>query len=204
VKFLTSPLRKVGELDAAAEAANADKVNPSFSDQKQADAAASADCLQMFVKHLNKLELAGKDIVALPEEQFPTAFGLLHIQVDLACLVKSVDRAGSNRIGEILLNTQKGKGLGKKDDTIAKRDKAGEAVALLVFKRLMDEFSDMGEPIQSDAIHLYARAGHLWTAPDSYSRKLKNIEAEGRMVAALWDSIKAPSDFDPDRAAFHD
>jgi hypothetical protein len=204
IEFLTSPLRKIGNLDAALETANSDKSNPSFSDEKRADAEASADCISMFIQHLNKIELAGREIVALPDEQFPTSVGPIGVQVDLACLLRSVDKSGADRVGGILLNTQKGKGLGQKDGTKAKRTKAGETVALLVLKRMIDEFSDIGEPRQEDAIHLYTRGGHAWRAPENYTRKLKNMEAEGRVILSLWGGIKPPSDFDPDKATFHD
>jgi hypothetical protein len=130
---------------------------------------------------LNKLSLAGKDIVALDDEQFPTKIGNIQIQVDLACLLRFVDKS-EDKGGGIYLNTRKGKGLGSKPDTIAKRARAGETVSLLVFKRLMDEFSDMGEPSQADALHLYVRAKHLWCAPKAYGNRLKNLNAEANVI----------------------
>lgn len=202
--FLISPRRNLGDIDAALEIANADKINPSYSDQKQADALASAECLKMLPKLINRLQLSGKDTIPLPDEQFPIKFGPLQIQVDLACLIRSVDKQGADRIGGILLNTQKGRGLGQKEETKAKRNKAGETTALLVLKRLIDEFSDMGEPLQEDALHIYLRGDHFWSAPTAFANKLKNLEAEARMLAVLWDSISPPSDFDPERATYHD
>ncbi len=198
-------MRKIGDLDAALAQARSDAKNESLPDQKQADAGASAECLDTFIKNLNILNIAGKDIVGLPDEQFPVTLGLLRIQIDFACLLKSTSKKDKiEKVGAIFLNTQKGKGLGQKDDAKAKRNKAGETVALLVFKRLMDEFSDIGEPMQEDAIHLYVRAGHLWSAPIAYANRLKNLEAESRILASLWDSVNPPPDFNPDKAKYHD
>ena len=55
--FLSSPLRKIGDLDAALGQARSDMKNESLPDQKQADAGASAECLHIFIKNLNILNI---------------------------------------------------------------------------------------------------------------------------------------------------
>lgn len=202
--FLSRPRRSVGDIDAAISVAHEIAENEAASEQKREDAKASRECLKSFLTLLNKLPITGREIVSLNDEQFPAKIGPLSIQVDLACLLRSVDKSGNNRIGAIFINTQKGKGLGSKDDTIKKRNKAGEAVALLAYKRLMDEFSDLGSPMQSDTFHVYLRAEHFWPAPESVVRRLQNMDADARAITAQWDSIRPPADFDPERANFHE
>jgi hypothetical protein len=202
--FLVSPRRQLGHLMAALETAKADAANPSFSDEKQQDAAASAECIDCFISLANKLTLTGKELIAVDGEQFPVKIGGVPIQIEFSCLIRSVDKAGDDRIGALFLNTQKGKGLGIKEDTKKKREKAGESIALLVFKRLQDEFSDMGAPLQDDALHVYARGNHFWSAPNAYATKLKNMDAAGRAIISMWETAIPPADFDPKRAKMHD
>lgn len=202
--FFISPSRKIGELMAALDEAKLSEATPSFSDEKRADASASAECLDSFIKMANKLSLSGKELLPLDGDQYPIKVGGVPIHIDLACLVRSVDKSDAERVGGIFLNTQKGKGLGARDDTKKKRDKAGEAIAIMVLKRLQDEFSDLGEPLHEDAIHIYARGKHFWAAPKAYVTKLKNIDAAGRILATQWPTVKPPSDFDPANSKFHD
>jgi hypothetical protein len=93
--------------------------------------------------------------------------------------------------------------MGTKEETEAKRQKAGETVALPVLKRVINESSDHGAPYPKDALHVYARAKHSFCAPQHYATMLAHLEAEGRVIAAMLDSLKAPSDFNPDNATFH-
>lgn len=202
--YLLSPKKNLGNLDAALDDVKETSEDMSLSEGVRVDAAASVDCLSAFIAIGNKLPIFGKDILAVDEDQFPVKIAELSIQLDFTCLLRSVDKGGNDRIGALYINTHKGKGLGTKEATIAKRKKAGETVALLVFKRLMDEFSDLGQPYQQDAIHLYLRAQHYWCAPASYTNKLGNIAADARAIIKLWDTIESPSDFDPDRARFHE
>lgn len=203
-KFFISPSRKLGDLMAALDEAKLSEANPSISDEKREDAAASAECLDSFIKMANKLSLTGKELLPVDGDQYPIKIGGVPIQVDFACLVRSVDKSGAERIGGIFLNTQKGKGLGTREDTKKKRDKAGESIALLVLKRLQDEFSDCGEPLHDDALHIYARGHHFWSAPKAFATKLKNIDAAGRAIVTQWPTAKPPGDFDPAHAKFHD
>ena len=203
-KFLTSPLRKLGDLHAAVDHISSVVENESFSDETKADAIASKECISSFIKMMNKISLHGKEILNVDDDQYPLKIGGLSIHLDLACVVRYVDKSGQDRVGGVFLNTQKGKGLGTKDDTKRKRDKAGESIAILVLKKLQDEFSDYGEPAQEEAIHLYVRGGHYWPAPKAYATKLKNLDAAARAIVAQWDAIQPPADFDPSRAKFHD
>ncbi len=139
--------------------------------------------------------------MALVEEQEPLAIGPLLIELDLACLLRSHSpKGGVDRIGGLYLNVRKGKGLGAREETKAKRRRAGEAVALLVFRLLMDRYADLGEPWQADALHYYVRAGQIWSAPEAYVNRLRNLEADARILASLWETVSPPTDFDPNFA----
>lgn len=203
-EFLTSPSRNVGILTVAIDEAAAASEDPLASEQQQKDAGASKESLQGFLGALNTLPIGGKKILKIEDDQSPLLVGGCAVISPLSCLTVSVAKDGSERLGGIFLNTQVGKGLGAKEDTKRKRKKAGETVALIVLRRLIDFHSDIAEPYPVDALHVYARAGHVWPAPKSYAQKLLNIEADGRAVCRQWGDISAPTDFNPDRAAFHD
>jgi hypothetical protein len=180
--------------------ASRDAANSSLSDLKRDDASVSVQNLSVFIKMLNKFKFTGKDLTPLEEKQPPVVIEGVKVQTDLACLVRSVSRSDVPRVGAVFLNTQAGNGLGTREETKRKRTKAGETVSLIVLGRLINEFSDFGEPHPEDCLHVYVRAGHFWSAPKSYVNKMENVKAEARSVANGWDAIVPPSDYDPARA----
>lgn len=203
--YLLSPVRKLGSIEVAIAEAKAESENPALSDTKKADALASLDALRGFLAMANSLALGGKDLIAADDEKQGVDVGGVFVGgLPLACLIRSYDKNKNERIGGMFLNSQKGAGLGTKDTTKAKRQKAGETVALLVLKRLIDEYSDLGIPYPKDALHVYLRAQHNFVAPPHYATKLAHLEADGRAIGAIWASLNPPSDFDPASATFHD
>jgi hypothetical protein len=201
VNYLTAPRRSLGTIDSAMEVAKTDAETSSGG--KQDDALASLDCLKQFLGFQNQLDLAGKDIVGVDDEQKTLDLQGLEVWFSFNALVKSVSKTGEDRIGGIFLNTRVGRGLGSQPATIEKRKKAGETVALIGLRQLMDVYSDLGEPHPKDTYHFYIRAQHFWVAPNSYANRMKNLEADARAVTLMWNSISAPTDFDPGKAKFH-
>lgn len=201
VNYLTAPRRTLGHIDAAILEAKAD--SDAHKGGKHEDANASIDCLEKFLRVQNKLDFTGKDIVGLDDEQKYIDIEGLQISFAFDALIKSVSKAGDDRIGGIFLNTRLGKGLGSQPATIEKRKKAGEAVALIGLRQLIDVYSDIGEPNPKDTYHIYIRADHFWCAPNSYVNRMKNLEAEARTIMRMWETISPPADFDPDKAKVH-
>ncbi len=202
-KFLTQPVHNLGLIQVAIAECKADGEDPSFTEQKQADALASLDALRGFLALSNKLEIGTKDLLPANDQTQSIDVGGATVLMELTCLVKSFDKNKNERIGAIFLNSQKGRGIGKKEETQIKRRKAGETVSLLVLQRLINEYSDFGEPYYQDALHLYLRAKHIWPAPKYYTQRMANIEADGRAMANLWETVNPPSDFNPEKAIFH-
>lgn len=201
VNYLTSPKRRIGDIDAAISIAETDSLTGT--NAKQEDASASLDCLKKFLWFPNQIALTGKDIIGLDDDQKTFDIGGLMVLFSFAALIRSVDKNGNDRIGGIFLNTRQGKGIGTQPSTIEKRKKAGETVALLGLRQLMDVYSDFGQPNPKDTYHFYVRAQHFWTAPTSYATRLKNIEADAKTITMIWESITPPTDFDPDKAKYH-
>ena len=123
--------------------------------------------------------------------------------MDLDCLIHSESKTGAKRVGGLFLNTQKGEGLGTQDETIAKRDRAGITVALLVVEAVKERFLGNREIYTPDCMHYYVRHNKIWTAPTSFSNALKDVHASGKTAADAWAAIEPPSSFDKDRAVFH-
>jgi hypothetical protein len=201
VNYLTAPRRSLGDIDAAIEAVKADAEGNSGG--KQEDAMASVDCLKKFLGFQNQIDLTGKDVVGLDDEHKTLDIEGVEIWFAFDALIRSVSKSGEDRVGGIFLNTRLGKGLGSQPATVEKRKKAGETVALIALRQLIDVYSDFGEPYPKDTYHVYVRAQHFWCAPASYVNRMKNLEAEARAVAMMWPAIAAPSDFDPAKAKFH-
>lgn len=202
--YIASAKKNIGFLEAAIDDVEARSTNSKFSDEKRQDASASLDCLKKFLSYESKLKLSQKDLIALSDDQYPAKIGFLNIDVDLTCLIKSTSKTGENRVGALFLNTQAGKGLGTREETIAKRNKAGEAVALLALKRVIDEFGEYGTPHPSDTLHYYVRENHHWAAPKSYANRMKNLEAEANTIASLWPTLEEPTDLSSAKIHYHD
>jgi len=201
VNYLTSPRPSLGAIDAAIATCELD--TQTGTPAKQEDATASLDCLKKFLWFPNQISISGKDVIGLDDDQKTFDIGGLTVLFSFAALIKSVDKNGNDRIGGIFLNTRQGKGIGSKPAAIEKRKKAGETVALLGLRQLIDVYSDFGEPSPKDVYHLYVRAQHFWNAPTSFVNRLKNIEADAHSITLMWDSIASPTDFDPEKAKYH-
>lgn len=144
VSFLTAPRRSLGDIDAAIQQAHSDAETNTGG--KQEDAQASLDCLEQFLAFQNRIDLTGKDIVGVDDERKTMDIDGLQIWFAFDALVRSVSRSGVSRIGGIFLNTRVGRGLGTQPATVEKRKKAGETVALVGLRQLLDVYSDQGEP----------------------------------------------------------
>jgi hypothetical protein len=199
--YLSAATPKLGSLDSALDTAI--KLAASADGGKAEDALASIDCLKQFIGYANKLPLSGKEIAAPTDGTKEISIEGLPVWFSLSAVVRSATKKG-DKVGGIFLNTRQGLGVGSKPTTIEKRKKAGETVALIALRRVIESYSHFGEPHPSDSIHVYVRAQHHWCAPTYYSLRMKNIEADARTIQLMWDGVKPPEDFDPAKAKFHD
>lgn len=202
--YLTGHTPNIGVLIAALETAKAASNDSSLTEQQQKDALASKQTLEGLIALANQLPITGKRLIKIEEEQAPLDVGGTAVFLPLACLTLTAAMNRPDQVGALFINSLAGKGLGVKDETKRKRDKAGESVALLVFKRLIEQHSDIGEPNPTEAIHIYARAEHFWTAPTAYARKLGNIEATGRTIGREWPRVTEPDDLADAIIYYHD
>ncbi len=152
VNYLTSPRRSLGDIDAAIQTARIEA--DAYSGGKQDDALASQDCLEKFLGFQNSIDLSGKDVIGIDDEKKTMDIDGVEIWFSFDALVKSRSKTGDSRIGGFFLNTRLGKGLGSQPATIEKRKKAGETVALIGLRQLMDVYSDLGEPHPKDTYHV--------------------------------------------------
>lgn len=199
-KFLTNPSRNIGHLDAALHEAKEKTVNTHGASE---DLEASRDTLQNFIGFTNKFETYGKEFLPIEDQDTTYLMSGTAIKIELSCLVRSTNKDGEAMLGGIFLNTQVGKGLGKKPETVSKRILAGETVAITILDLLNNRYSDIGQPYHKDALHLYVRQKHAWHAPRYHSERLKNIQADASTIRMMWDQIDPPKDFDPKKAKIH-
>lgn len=76
------------------------------------------------------------------------------------------------------------------------RDDHSKVVASLVWMVSNKHLSGLGKIERKQCLSIDVFGGHLVSAPTSYKRKLNDVEASCSEIAALWDSISPPSDFD--------
>lgn len=202
-KYVTAAIPKLGALDAAKEKFS-DRLNdPARSDEQHENDLTNLQSIEKFLAHWDQGKLGGKVLEALPSDQPPMDVGGLLVRMQIDFLIRGTDKAGADTVGGVFLNTQKGEGLGTKPETITKRTKGGEAIALLVLQRIINEYADDAAPHYADCWHYYIRQKHIWLAPKSHTKKRDDISAAGKTAVAEWGQVTPPAGFDPKRAEFH-
>lgn len=202
--YLTSPFPNKGVLDAKLDKFKAQLQNATRTDEQHLNDEANVGNLSRFIKEWDENAFGSKTVLPIKAAQSPMVVGGVEIRLELDCLVHSTSKTGVDRVGAIFLNTQKGEGLGSQAEAIARRERAGVTVALLVLKRVMDEHAQKRTPFPADCLHHYVRQAKVWSAPSSFANELKDIEACGVTAAKEWVGISPPAGFDPARAKYHD
>ncbi|KCZ62406.1 hypothetical protein L53_12140 [Hyphomonas sp. L-53-1-40] len=203
-QYLTSAFPNKGILDAHLDDYKKRLTDDSRSDEQHENDDANAENMHRFIHDWDDGNQDGKLLLPINSQQEPLNVGGVSVRIDLDCLIHSESKTGEKRVGGLFLNTQKGEGLGSKPDTIDRRDRAGNSVALLVLKTVADNFSSGRNPFPADCMHYYVRHKKIWHAPKSYKTKLADVVACGETAAEAWGNIQPPSTFDPARAAYHD
>ncbi len=201
--YLTSPFPNKGILDAHLEDYKKRLTDDSRSDEQHDNDKANHRNMKSFLNHWSQNQFGSKLITDIDEEQPPLMVGGMAVKLELDCIIQSTSKSNVQRVGGLFLNTQKGEGLGTRPETIAKRDKAGETVALLVLKAIEERFAGNQTVFPKDCIHYYVSQNKQWLAPASFAKKVKDVDACGKIAANQWIGIDPPSAFDPLKAKFH-
>jgi uncharacterized protein (UPF0254 family) len=109
---------------------------------------------------------------------------------------------GEGRLGGIHLQLSLGKPEAKRDDTKAKRERAGQYTAALLLRHIQTHFPDLGVPRHDLTTFANIRRGNIWIAPENHKLMFNRVDAAARMIASVWDDIAPPADFDPTKAKF--
>jgi hypothetical protein len=193
----------MGTLDAAKERFSDRLQDGSRSDEQHENDLTNLQSIEKFVGFWDQAKLGGKYLEALAADQPPMDVGGVQVRLQIDFLIRSQDKNGADTVGGVFLNTQKGEGLGTKAETIAKRNRGGEAVALLVLQRIINEHADEAVPNPADCWHCYIRQKQIWRAPKSHVRRREDLIAAGKTACLEWAAIQPPGGFDPKRAEFH-
>lgn len=138
---------------------------------------------------------------ASPELSWPTA-RMLHVRFDglefagvkvsiRPEVVFAFEHRNITKIGGIILNTAKGE-----DKTLARKNGdycVGDYLSSLLFQMLTAKAGKFGVPLNTKCYALDVFRGAHYTAPASYRRLNRNLEAACEMIASCWGSIKQPA-----------
>jgi hypothetical protein len=161
---------------------------PGISDWQRSDNANSAAALKhlaviapelswgkakmLYIK-LGGLEIAGVKVSIQPE----LVFGFEHRNIA--------------KVGAVILNTAKG------DDKALDRGngahRVGDYLSSLVFQVLLAKASKFGAPLNSKCYAVDVFREKVYTAPMSYRKLNKNLEAACEMIASRWKDINPPA-----------
>lgn len=106
-------------------------------------------------------------------------------------LVFSFEHRNITKIGAVILNTAKGD-----EKSLDRRNGAhcvGDYLSSLVFQVLLAKANKFGAPLNTRCYAVDLFREKIYTAPVSYRKLNKNLEAACEMIASRWDDIKPPA-----------
>ncbi len=155
---------------------------------KKNDAMLSAEAIKEFRKILNGNKLPKTVVFEKPKGNFPKLdIGGVDISISLDLIAKN---NGNGGVGGVLVQTSKA--------IAAKSWRAdhSRSVASLVWMLSAQCLADVGKVDRKYCFSIDLFGQSVTSAPQTYKRRLNDIEASCSEISALWDSISPPSDFD--------
>lgn len=181
--FLTDQLRNPAPLYSA-EAMFAQRADdPAESSWRQEDALQSIEALRALQSMSN--QLAGYTFADAPMDQPKLVIAGVEVSVRCDLLTLGVGKSADQIGGAILRLTQDD---AETETAISKRREIGLFTATLVWLQMAQSYAGSRKVATKLCMSVDARHGQIFTAPASNSRKVKDLEAACRTIAALWPS----------------
>jgi hypothetical protein len=202
--FLVAPVPNRGTLDERLHFFDQRAQDGNRTDAQRLNDQANVAVIEAFLDYWDDNRFRRFDFQAAEDQNPLMNVGGVEVRLQLDCICLSRNNSGDRLVGAYFLNSHKGTGLGNQEETIRRRNVAGETVALLTFRQLGENYSQHGRLNPSASRHLYIREKHHWQVPTSFARKMTNLDAIGEAIYRQWPDIDPPPNFDASKAVFHD
>lgn len=182
--FLSDDTRSLKLLTEAEQAFAQKKDDPALSDLRQDDARASILVLQSLQGMGN--QLGAFTFRAAPQSQPKLTIAGVEVSVRADLLVRMPIKGAEHAGAVVLRMTQDDAAT---DAAKAKRKEMGLYVATMIRKHI-DQNLKPNLPVSNRlCMSLDIQHGEVFQAPDSNARRMNDLDAACRFIAAVWDSI---------------
>jgi hypothetical protein len=183
--FLVSPTRDLGILAQAISTLQQRQNDSALSAFAQDDAKRSIEVIETFQKSLNSMALDGNVFEAPPKNVTPLMIHEVAVSVQPDALVMGSYKQ-QECIGSAFLRLAKG---GDSEAADANRAAMFPLLAALAHVHTATNLTDEGKAHAPLSMVIDVPRGEVCRATTSLSRKVQNIEAACRFIAALWPKI---------------
>ena len=175
----------INGLVASAKEIERENEQQGLSDWQRSDNTNSANAIMKVVSIVS--ELSWKDARVLPAQLGGMIFAGVKVSV-YPEIIFSFEHRNVSKIGAVILNTAKA------DDKSLARNNGGACVgnylSSMLFQMLLSSASRLGPPLNSKCYAVDIFREKVYTAPASYRKLNKNLEAACKVIAAVWPTIE--------------
>ena len=184
VAYLTDPQRKVNPLVIAEQMFQHRVADMSESSLRQDDAQKSIEVLLAIQGMGNQLK--SYDFVPTPAKQTKLVISGVEVSVYADALVHGIAK-GIDQIGAAVLRlTQDDSAT---DAAVEKRRQMGLYVATMVRMHVDQNIQTNRQPANRLCLSIDVQHGEVFVAPNSNTRRVKDITAACQMISALWPGV---------------
>ncbi len=198
-RFLSSPTRDrriLAECRIALEEAIAGAQNPQQKDNLKYE----LNALAAFERSLNALEIGGLNL----EKATPRRLEIEGVTVSVrpSAHIRVSRQRGADLHGAVVIDVAKGVIEPKTDDAKARLKDGMTHSAILLHQHVVETAPEDGKPSPDHCFIFHTHRQERVTAPTTYKKTYRNIEAVCRNIARSWDGIVPPASFDKKRATY--
>lgn len=189
-KFLCDNARPISHLTGAMVELQSKADNPTQKPWVKDDSRLSIEAISTFQKGYNKLGLSAVECRAVTGSLPKLVINGVEISVRLDMTVHKKDRVG----GAVLL-------FSKSEGSAKERGDRGRNSAVLAFLFAKNYLTHLGEIDRKLCLSVDVFGGKSYACPDTFMRKIGNMEDSCEEVVLRWPTITPPDDYDgPDWA----
>lgn len=184
-KFLCDNARPFSHLTGAVVALKSKSEDPTQTAWVKDDSQMSVEAITAFQKGYNKLGLAGVECRRVTGQLPKLAISGVEISVALDMTVHKGDRAG----GAVLM-------ISKAESSARERSDRGRNSAVLAYLFSQQHLTHLGEIDRKLCLSIDVFGGSSYPCPDTFKRKISNMEDSCEEVALRWGTTTPPDDYD--------
>lgn len=184
-KFLCDTARPMSHLAGAVATLKSKADDPTQSPWVKDDSQMSIEAISAFQKGYNKLGLAGVECRIVTGQLPKLTISGVEISVALDMTVHKGERAG----GAVLM-------ISKAESSAKERSDRGRNSAVLAYLFAQQHLTHLGEIDRKLCLSIDVFGGSTYACPDTFKRKIGNMEDSCEEVVLRWPTVTPPDDYD--------